>query len=742
MPTLIDKTVVASAYDTSGNGGRKLVRLDNGWLVAVTKTNDYFYFYVDKQDGSEFIPLCYKSGTSINNNDVTIVSNGNIVYAIYGNNTTNINSFFFNASTVSYGDLTGASAVDSNQTAIGNVSLAINEAKTRLYASWASKNATYPNSFNIRYAKGVIQADGSVVWGAVEQVTSANSAGQDFKNPSIIINNNHNPVIVYELNQGTTVNQIRSQYKDANNTWTFSAVFNLAGYAQSSPSAIFVPKSINGLANGRIWVAWHGWDSTDTNFYNVRLSYSDDGGVTWSAMQKLTTGNTKHGMVPTITANKKNEVFIVYRDGGIGITQMKWANNVWGSPVNKVANSGATNPSSLYSENFDFEEPLFVYQNTAKVGFYGSWTITDISVPPGDIGNKDNPVLLPYAITTDGAMSTITEKVNGVTVGTKTATSGQALAVSLTQAQWDAIRYGKYDIAVIQFNTSDWEQGIFSPIAIGSPPPKAVSTNRIRTKTSLPVFGGRSYKISIPTEYQILVVELDVNGNVVAIDNWRPNNYVRTMATNTVGVMFVLMKIDATDITTSILDTVNPYLVAYSSNTLTIEMGTNKWEYQFNKHLAPDIDLISIAKSVKDTNEVVIPSVKSDLIEAVMGKGGVVTGDKWEDVEKGIEGIDTGYKIVQMTQYVQGSYFATVDNLTFTPLIILARSSNLNNLYQFYLLDNTGKMTDVNSFLSTYVSATLAKLDRVSNGFTLTQNGFVFKNIGANDTFNFIIIGK
>ncbi|MGD6897103.1 hypothetical protein [Bacillus infantis] len=85
---------------------------------------------------------------------------------------------------------------------------------------------------------------------------------------------------------------------------------------------------------------------------------------------------------------------------------------------------------------------------------------TSITPISGHLGIKsDRSNLLSYSITTDGTMSTITEKVNGVVVGTKTATSGQSLIAGLTQEQWDAIRYGKYTDVTGGKNTLTVEMG-------------------------------------------------------------------------------------------------------------------------------------------------------------------------------------------------------------------------------------------------------------------------------------------
>lgn len=484
MPTVLDATVVNSAYDTSGNGGRKLVRLDNGWLVSAVKQPDYVYLYVDKRDGNGFAPLCHVYEMNNDISDCAIVFKGNTVYLMSGR----ISAYYLswkidvpNQSNVNiYSSFT---QIEINpQSAIGNCSLTINEAKTELHATWSSKNSTYSSSFNIRYAKGTINADGSVTWGAVEQVTTFNATADYFQNPSISIVNNQ-PNISVEVKNGTSyfIAHLSKSHSNrptltavVSSAWGTAIIHNGITYTQSSPSAIFVPQSVNGLANGRIWVTWsgRGTDGATTLTDNVRASYSDDGGVTWSVMEKLSnelggSGNAN----PSITANKQNRICILYHGADSVLTtqfrnikKLVWESNVWNIPVTITNNTTheAVSPSSLYDLNISFSEPLFIYRNiaTAKVGFYGTWTVTTISVTQGSIGQKTSPSpLLTYAITTDGTMSTITEKVNGVTIGTKTATSGQSLIAGLTQEQWDAVKFGKYKDATGGLNTLTVEMG-------------------------------------------------------------------------------------------------------------------------------------------------------------------------------------------------------------------------------------------------------------------------------------------
>lgn len=373
--TRTDVTVVNSAYDTSGNGGRKLVRLSNGWLVSASYSGTTIYFHASSDNGATWSLL---TSNTVSNTvlSVSIVAKGTMIYS-HSLDGANVKVVRFDALSPSL----LIDYIDSGQSTLGTCSITINSTGTELHACWSSKNATYPNSFNIRYAKGTIsQVDGSVTWGAVTQVTTNNSTGQDVTNPSIIYYNN--PIIVHQtLASGTYT----IQYRKYNGTsWSFGTIYNGGSYTQSNPSVIFVPQSVNGLANGRIWVAWHGLDATDVDWYNIRTSYSDDGGATWSTVQKLTSGNVCGQVMPSITATKNNEVFVLWHGQNTSssdkynIKKKSYKNSSWGaiSQITNNTTANATYNSTLFDLSIDFTTPLFIYANaqTSKVGFYGTWT--------------------------------------------------------------------------------------------------------------------------------------------------------------------------------------------------------------------------------------------------------------------------------------------------------------------------------------------------------------------------------
>jgi hypothetical protein len=421
-----DATVVASAYDTSGNGGRKLVRLSNGWLVAVVfdSANSKHILYKSTDNGNSWSQLCFMSNTK---QGASIVANGTKVFII-APNASNLAVMYasFDATTIGNVDVYNVNNyVDSSQNAIGTTSLTINDAGTELHAAWASKNSTYPNSFNIRYAKGTINGDGSVTWGSVSQVTAANTTGLDYTNPSIVVKNNGLPSILWQMKNAS--NQYFIECGNLTSSGTLSAaitIYNGGSYAQSSPSAC-VDK------NGRIWVAWHGLDSTDTTYNNIRVAYSDDGGQTWSAMQKLTSGNASTKRNASITFNKRNEIFIVYEhlfgDSYFHIRYFKWDGSAWKfTDVTPSSPSyDSLNPSTLVDSNLDFSLPLFIYKTPSKVGFYGTWTaVTEVPILENDVRFtvSDTDEVVTWVQRDEGL--TVTGFLNGNTM-TKTSVTGE-----------------------------------------------------------------------------------------------------------------------------------------------------------------------------------------------------------------------------------------------------------------------------------------------------------------------------
>jgi hypothetical protein len=374
--SVTDSTVVASAYDTTGNGGRKLARLNNGTLYTAIKASTTLHkVYKSINNGTTWTEI-YSASLTAGLGDLALVTNGIYPYLIYSSSNTTVTVFGFKADDTIF----TPSSIDSGQTGIGNVSIAINEAKTELHAAWSAGSKSV-----IRYSKGVISNDGSVSWDAVQIAASWPSADQHCTKPSIVVNSDGKPLILFKFHNTTvsTAGYIFSALLLPAGTWNKPVVDGSDTYTQSDPSAIFVPQSVNGLANGRIWAAWHGKDSLDASRENIRVSYSDDGGVTWSAITKLTTGNTVAQYNPIITANKNNEVFLLWWGDSPNVAgsytqirKIKHDGTSWGTITDVTTSQGASSsyPSTLCDSTLYFGEPLFIYKALTKIGFYGTWT--------------------------------------------------------------------------------------------------------------------------------------------------------------------------------------------------------------------------------------------------------------------------------------------------------------------------------------------------------------------------------
>lgn len=466
MPVINNATVATgTGLSTSSNGGRKLVRLANGTFVSGVRATDVVNVYKSTDNGLNWSLGFARNSTGVI--DFAIQTNGERIFIL----TCNTGSVTFR----SY-DNQGNYSTNVNldvQTSVGNVSLAINEAGTELHAAWSSKNATYPNSFNIRYAKGVINGDGSVTWGAVEQVTKMSNGIYEARNPSTVLEKNGIPTIYYEAfghryntggfnttSTGSTHNSIAAIKRDDSlpskdtvfinsPTWSAQNVHTGTSHQQASPSSLFIPQSINGLANGRLWVAWHGKDATDSAKFNIRVSFSDDGGVTWSTPVKLTSGNTFDRLNVSLSADKTGKVFALYEDHqwapDLGI-RMKTHNGSWGAEVGvATADTAEQHPSALVDFSLQMTTPPFVYTDTTLgIRFTGNFNVgPSVSPVSGALGNKESQSLTAYTVTPEAGstVTSIVEKVNGVTVNTFNNPASLSRTLTVPTATWDTLAY-------------------------------------------------------------------------------------------------------------------------------------------------------------------------------------------------------------------------------------------------------------------------------------------------------------
>lgn len=377
--------VVASAYGTSGNGGRKLVRLSNGWLVAVVfQSGTAHRFYVDKMDGNGWVPLCYRN-TSMTSSSFAITSFGTVIYLLAtSTSSTNVkpNLNKFDVTTVANSDISGATQeIDASQPSINSVSITAHTDGT-LHAAWTSKNSTYPNSFNIRHSKST---NGGATWASPVNLGNFNTSGINAVNPCIVVLPSGLPYIVFEYtNTPSSIYQIRS-YQYTGSTWTAAIdIYDGGSRVQGPPCATVAP-------DGTIHVVWQGKDATDSAKFNIRYSSSSDGGATWATAVKLTTGNTYDQTHPSIVSDLSGDLYVRFQGRSSGsydqIRSIVYSGGSWGSVTDITTNTTASANYPQVCEINKFTEPLTIWQDNQGVAvkFTGVWFTGGWSIGTGSV---------------------------------------------------------------------------------------------------------------------------------------------------------------------------------------------------------------------------------------------------------------------------------------------------------------------------------------------------------------------
>ncbi len=370
----LDGTPITAAYDTSGNGGRKIVRLSNGWLVVAAYSGTTIYVYKSTDNGATWTQLCYASSSS--STSFALSAYGTMVYLLRAYSGGTMVFYPFDATTVTNTSLNSGTQYqpDTSQTAFGSVSMSV-DSTGNIAIAYASKNSTYPNSFNIRSAKSV---DGGVTWtkqdgtAGVDQVSGRNTAGNDVTNPCIVIRSGLPHIIAQYVNGTThaiadfTTAYTSVIYGGGDAAWGNTNIYQVVTYVQANPCAAVAP-------NGRIWVAWHGVDSTDSIYANIRYSYSDDGGTTWLTAVKLTSGNVYNQEVATVSIDKNNNAYVLWiAQDAASSSHYNVFRNIWtGSAFQGVTKlttnttGNAVNPASIDNNtlNFALSTPPTIYQD-------------------------------------------------------------------------------------------------------------------------------------------------------------------------------------------------------------------------------------------------------------------------------------------------------------------------------------------------------------------------------------------
>ncbi|AEO93682.1 gp424 [Bacillus phage G] len=412
VQTLNSNMVIDKPYLVDGNGGRKLVLLENEALVLGLRdsTNNRVYCYKSVDKGLTWSKIFDRGIVS---KDISLTTQGNFIHLLIAESTT-VSYYKLNE----LGEVISSNlSIDTGQIAISNISLIINPANGYLHAVWASKDSTYSNSYNLRYANST---DGGSTWSSVEQITKINNTTYHFESPSIAIHQNE-PLIVCQTKgfylNGSVVGSGNSYgilllSKNASLTtdtssninlpWKHKLIYGVDSYVQSNPSVVTSKEGV-------IHVTWTGADSAFPSIQNLRYNWSTDGGVTWKSQvtNKITNETTKNQLYPSITIDKTETARIVWQsENGVNqytLRQLKMLNGQ--GELDKPANIKTVigvSPATLYDPSLlgKFGDvPFTVFNKTSNdskllsVDCIGEYTINKAPTKPGAFTQPTETIL-------------------------------------------------------------------------------------------------------------------------------------------------------------------------------------------------------------------------------------------------------------------------------------------------------------------------------------------------------------
>jgi hypothetical protein len=321
-PVTIDPTVIVSFTYWTSYTARPLF-LSNGWIIVAVKNGaTSVIFYVSKDKGSTWSELCYMSAYI---QYYSMVSKGTIIYVVIALSA-GYDLYVFDAASISDINIFNNSPWKKSEILGGisgstyDCSIAISSFGT-LSVAFACRRNDSDESINIWSVKST---DDGVTWtkqdGTVgrDQLTTINDLSYAFTIPYVIYDKNDSPIIFFQENHSSTYYVVKARF--VNNAWNLAgSIYYVNGHSQDGIIGILQKYGAN---IGRIWIAWSSKDDTDNTYYNIRVSYSDDNGATWSTPMKITSGNTVDRKNPTLSEKPNGDFICMYEDNGSIVYQI------------------------------------------------------------------------------------------------------------------------------------------------------------------------------------------------------------------------------------------------------------------------------------------------------------------------------------------------------------------------------------------------------------------------------------
>lgn len=366
--TEIESTsVVDEAYETGGTGGRKLVQLENGWLVAgvLDRSSNQIKFFKSEDNGLSWSQLCYIYRDHGNIKDFALASYENTLYVINDNGDKTFNTDaaieFRSIDVIQQENVdifSQYTLIDHSQIAIGTgYSLAV-DSNGVIHAVWVSKNNRYTDSFNIRYSKST---NGGVTWETPTQISKVNSYVWHHTTPCLVIDKYNKPVIIdilYSLS--SSYYYVESYYMNGSN-WYCDYLYFDSQYSSSQTNPCAVVDS-----DGVIHVVWEEMPIANNTKCNIRYAKSVNGGVQWTDNRRLTSDNTSKHTHPTITVTEGNDFHVLWQSASSSQYELQKMSCIDGSwrdveTVESTSVASAFYPQSCIAQ-FNSLVPMYIYR--------------------------------------------------------------------------------------------------------------------------------------------------------------------------------------------------------------------------------------------------------------------------------------------------------------------------------------------------------------------------------------------
>ena len=383
------------------DGGRKITRLSNGWLVTVSAMMSMgsVLWHVSKDNGVTWSQLSTTNSGGWTNS-FALASYGTTVYTVVTSGNGSLGVVKFDATTVpSTGQSVTSTGIGAGQTeAVQSLAIAVDQSNGHVHIAWTSKTGTYPNSANIRYTKST---NAGATWDGAKNLTTLNVINEAWHVGELLLHNGTPIVIASWIKTGA--NTIYAHVLDTSGTPKSYLVYT-ATYPVGAASGA-VDK------DGTLYVVWATQTSAANQTYNIMTSRSLNGGTSWASAHMVThyTGG-KHSIYPKIEVDAVGKPYIVFSttaliqsDGYSDIASFysndKGVNWLQGAMVATSNVNNLTRPHVLYDPTFSvtFKNPpptLYQHANGSTVRLMFKGTMSVNKAPSISITSPSNNLTL------------------------------------------------------------------------------------------------------------------------------------------------------------------------------------------------------------------------------------------------------------------------------------------------------------------------------------------------------------